>query len=588
MTKIRTIVFQIVAACLCFACYCSAESEPSLSITGAVRQPLHLTLHDLARYQPVEVQLHEVGSDGSFHGVFTYQGVPLRYLLELASPAKGDTGFPSPIDLALRVRSKKGAEVALSWGEIFYKNPPEFIVATAAVPVKSYKDCTACHANNEHKPRLEQYERTPAFPKLVVGNDMYADRCLEDISSIEIMDLRPRTGAKELPGLYSSSIEMAGPGNRPVTVKRLSSFPAVTIPFRQGDCGGYHGIQYYGGASLKKIVEASGAKFDIASVLLVWAPDGYRASVSYGDLFLSGRGDRIMIADRLNDAPLEKGGKYYLVFPDDLAFERRVDAVSKIEPVSLRDAAKLHVVGVGCGDTSLLTLQAISAMAKADAFVCTEDIKKRFGKYMGDKPVLFDMYDYTQHTIKKQNPSLVEDALQKLVKEKQSHAAGIIKGMLTTNKSVALLDYGDPAIFTGSAWVRDCFDEKDLVVVPGISSFNAANALLNKKFDGNRTLVLTTPWDMKSNPALVKAAGARNEAMVIFMGLTTPEMVVPLLRAAYPAHTPAHIVCQAGYAAGARVVTATIASLEAAIAQEHEKLLGLIYVAPPLQGGCCQ
>lgn len=585
MRTTKNIFIWMFLAGLFFSGYCSAESGPLLSITGAVQQPLHLTLNDLVRYQPVQVQLHEVVSDGAFHGVFTYQGVPLRYLLELASPAKGDTGFASPIDLAIRVRNKKGDMAALSWGEVFCKNPPEFIVATSAVPVKTYKDCTACHTGDEHKSRLEQYERKPVFPKLVAAADMYSDRCLEDISSIEIIDLRPRTGTMKLPELYSSCIEVAGPEKKPVTIKKLSSFPAVKIPFRQGDCGGYHGIQYYGGASLKKIVETSGIKPDRASVLLVWAPDGYRASISYGELFLAARGNRIMIADRLNDAPLDKGGKYYLVFPDDLSFERRVDAVSKIEPVSLRGTAKLYVVGVGCGDTGLITLQAISTMAAANAFICTEDIKKRFGEYMGDKPVLFDMYDYTPHTIRKQNPGLAQDALDSLLKQKQSRAAGIVREMMENKKSVALLDYGDPAIFTGNIWIKNLFDEKDLNIIPGISSFTAANSLLNKKFDGNRSIVLTTPWDMEANPALLKAAGARGDAVVIFMGLARADGMMPLLRDCYPAATPVHVAYKAGYAGSEKVITTTLDGLKKTLMEEQEKLLGLIYIEPLLQGG---
>lgn len=584
----KNVVFQVLIICLMSAVYCSAESGSLLSITGAVRQPLHLSMEDLGRYQPVQIQLNEVLSNGGFHGVFTYCGVPLKTLLELASPAKGDTGFPSPIDLAIRVRNKKGDEVALSWGEVFCKNPSEFIVATSARPVNSYKDCTGCHTKNEHKPRLEQYERTPALPKLVVGSDMYADRCIEDISAIEIIDLRPRMATQKLPELFSPAIKITGSVKKEMTVKKLASFTKLDIPFMQGDCRGYHGIQSYGGASLKNILEAAGMRHDINSVLLISAPDGYRALVSFGELFLSRGGERILIADRLNGSSLETGGRFYLVFPDDITVERRVDAVAKIEAVSITGAPKLNVVGVGCGDTNLITLQAISAMAKADAFVCTEDIKKRFGKYMGDKPVLFDMYDYTPHTIKKQNPSLAPNDVQWLIKEKQSHAAWIIKDILNNNKHVVLLDYGDPAIFTGSAWVRDFFEEKELEFIPGISSFTAANALLSKKFDGNRSIVLTTPWDMEANPALMKAAGARGDAVVIFMGLARADSMTPILRECYPGATPAHIVYKAGYAGSEKVITTTLDGLGKTLMEEQEKLLGLIYIEPPLQGGKSQ
>lgn len=564
--------------------YCRGAPDSVLSIYGAVRQPLNLTMDDLTRYQAVQAQIHEVESNGAFHGVFIYQGIPLKYLLELASVAKGETGFPSSIDLAIRVLNRQGHAVALSWGEVFCRNPSEFIVATSAVPVNAYKDCTGCHARDEHKPRLEQYERKPLLPKLVAAADMYSDRCLEDITSIEIIDVRPRTETNKLPELYSPSIEIEGAAKKPATIKRLAPFPKIEIPVRHGDCRGYHGIQSYSGASLKKIVETAGVKLDIDSVLLAWAPDGYRTSISYGELFLSPSGARIMIADHLNASPLNKGGRFCLVFPDDLSPARRVDAVSKIEPVFLRGAAKLHVVGIGCGDTGLITLKAISAMAKADAFICPADIKNRFAKYMGDKPVLFDLYEFSPPAIKKQNPSLSPLEAAKLLKDKQAHAAGTIKDALKRNTHVVLLDYGDPAIFTGSGWVKEFFDEKELEIIPGISSFAAANALLNKKFDGNRSIVLTTPWDMEKNPALLKAAGARGDAAVIFMGLTRADIMMPVLRQCYPGATPVHVAYKAGYAGAEKVITTTLDGLEKTLVEEQEKLLGLIYIEPPAQG----
>jgi precorrin-4 methylase len=558
-------------------CLCAAPA--GVSITGAVLQPLHLSLDDLSRYQTIQAQLNEVRSDGGFHGVFMYQGVPLKTLLSLARVAKGDTGFSQPIDLAIRVTAANGEQVALSWGEVFEKNPASFVIATSAMPAMPNKNCAGCHTPAECKVKLEQYERKPVLPKLVVSDDQYADRCLEDVSSIEVIDLRPRMEARTLPQLYSPSFEVAGPVQKKMTVKKLSAFPRADIPVRHGECRGFHGIQKFSGTSLKHIAAKAGIAADINSVLLVSAPDGYRALVSWGELFLSPLGERIIIADRLDGKPLEKDGSFYLICADDLDSERRVDAVSHVEVIPLREQPKLCVIGIGCGDTRMITLEALSQMAQAGAFICTEDIKKRFGSYMGDKPVLFDMYDYTQHTIKKQNPALTPDALKKLVSEKQAHAAGLIKNMLKGGRSVALLDYGDPAIFTGSAWVKDFFEEKELRIITGISSFNAANALLNKKFDGNRSIVLTTPWDITANPSLLKAAASHGDAVVVFMALSNIDMLMPAFNQCYPAATPVFVVYKAGYTAGERVMETTMAEVRMAIAQNKEKLLGLVYIA---------
>jgi hypothetical protein len=63
--------------------------------------------------------------------------------------------------------------------------------------------------------------------------------------------------------------------------------------------------------------------------------------------------------------------------------DRDVKSLEKIEVIDLKKKPKLAFIGVGSGDTDLITMEAVTAMSKADAFICPPDIKKRFGKYMG-------------------------------------------------------------------------------------------------------------------------------------------------------------------------------------------------------------
>jgi hypothetical protein len=71
-------------------------------------------------------------------------------------------------------------------------------------------------------------------------------------------------------------------------------------------------------------------------VLLISAPDGYRSLYSYGEIFLAPEGDRVMVADRIDDQTIKKGGKFRIVCPDDLMSDRTVKAVQKVEVISLR------------------------------------------------------------------------------------------------------------------------------------------------------------------------------------------------------------------------------------------------------------
>jgi len=70
---------------------------------------------------------------------------------------------------------------------------------------------------------------------------------------------------------------------------------------------------------------------NLSTVFLLSAPDGYQSLLSYGELFLSPLGNRIIIADKKNGKPIKKGGKFEVVFPNDTRADRWLKAVRKIK-----------------------------------------------------------------------------------------------------------------------------------------------------------------------------------------------------------------------------------------------------------------
>jgi precorrin-2 methylase len=157
-----------------------------------------------------------------------------------------------------------------------------------------------------------------------------------------------------------------------------------------------------------------------------------------------------------------------------------IKSVDRIEVIDLKRAPKLTYIGVGPGDTDLITIEAITAMSRADAFICSPDIKKRFGKYMGDRPVLFDIYDFSPPEVKKKNPGVSQDDLKKIVEERRTAMAESIKAELNKGKHVAILEYGDPTVWSGSEYISEHFNKDMFEIIPGLSSFNVASALLNR------------------------------------------------------------------------------------------------------------
>jgi precorrin-2 methylase len=582
MTKYIKILLLILCIFLCSDVY--AASENQISIIGKVKQPLNLSIEDLGRFQDVRVQLNEVMKDGSFRGVFYYRGVPLRTLLETAYIDKEETAFSKKIDMAVLVRARDGKEVALSWGEIFYRNSNDIIIATSASPIMPHRNCASCHDNKDfYQPYMDQFIRNIGFPKLVIAGDEYSDRSIEGIASIEVIDPRPRKPVKDTKQLFSPGFTITGDVKDGITVTDLSPFPRVEKKVMSvGEGKGFHGIPDYSGASLKTILDKAGIEPDLSKVFYVSAPDGYYSLFSYGEIYLNSNKGSIIIADMANDEPIKDGGKFLLIPTEDLMADRDVKSVEKIEVFKLKKQPRLFIIGIGSGDTNLITMEAVSAMGEADVFICPDDIKKRFGKYMGEKPVLMDIYEYAPRPMKRKHPDLSREELDKLIDDKQAEIAAKIKKEIDEGRDVAMLEYGDPTIWSGSEYLREYIGDEMIEMVPGLSSFNAANSLLKKHVGCNGSIILTTPRGIKSNEPLFSAAAKNGETLCIFMGITDIPDLMGFFNSCYDKETLVTLVYNAGYSGSEKIVETNLNNFQQEAAKEKEKWLGLIYIGPCL------
>jgi precorrin-4 methylase len=520
--------------------------------------------------------------DRQYHGVFYFRGVPLKTLLELASIEKEETGFSKRVDLAILVRNKAGKQVVLSWGEVFYSNPSEVVLAFSSTPIIPHHDCNRCHGPEVYQQRLDVLSRPVGYPKLVVANDFYTDRCLEDVTNIEVFDLHLKMETKKMKTLFSPSFTVTGDVKKTLMVTRLTAYPrAEALAKSVGDGAGYHGLASYGGVLLSDLLRKAGVKPDVTQGIVVSAPDGYRALFSSGEVFLSPRGKGIIIADRVANAPVDKEGKFKLVLAHDLAADRWVKAVNNIEVVTFKQKPRLFIIGVGCADTNLITLEAISYMGRADCFVCPEDIQKRFAKYMGNKPVLFDPLRNTEYMFKKEHPNIAPEEMTRLLEAQRLEDIQRIRDALAAGKSVALLEYGDPTIYGGwMFWLQEFKDKTE--VITGISALNAANALIGRHVGCKGSIVITVPQGLQANEAMLKAVADNGDTLVIFIGLKELKNLKPLLQKYYTNTTPVHLVYRAGYSDSEYIIKTSIKEVVEAAEKEKEQHLGLIYIGPCL------
>ncbi len=565
----------------------------SITITGLVKHPLTLSTDALTRFQSIPVRINNISSKGSFHGVFTAQGVPLRSLLELAQVEKEATVYTKPVDLAILVRDVKGNAVTLAWGEVFYRNPGDVTIAYATTPITPHHtDCTGCHAAEFTKPYMDQLSRTVGLPKLVMANDFDSDRSLEGIVSIEVINLTPRLNATRKKGeVHSPRLVISENDETPVTLFDLANLPRATVTMNDvGDGRGFHGRNTFSGVPLADIIAALDMKPDLSSMLVVSSPDGYQSSVSWGELALSPQGRRILIADEMNGKPLEKNGKFVLILPDDLAADREVKAVSRIKLHTLKRPGKLYIVGMGPGDTDLITRESLTALGRCDVIVAPEELYKNFASILPGKPLLLDSMQLIHKRVyAAAHPEISEQDLDGQFAGEREKAASRIKEVIASGTSVAFLDWGDPLIFGSSRWIRNQFSDEQVETIPGLSAFNVSNAILGRDVTCNGSLIMTVPHTIKANPALIKAAAEKGETVVIFIGIKEFKEMHQLLRGYYPGSTPVAVVYNAGISSSEKMVRGTLDDIIAKTATEQEQVLGMIYIGPCLdqKGGEC-
>jgi precorrin-4 methylase len=562
-----------------------SSPDSYLTITGVVRKPMNLSRDDLLGFKDVTVRLNEVTRDRRFRGVFQYRGVPLQYLLRNAHIQKEESGFSKSIDLAIVIRGEDGEKAILSWGEVFYQNPSDAILAFAARPCMPMKKCTSCHNDLKYQRWLEPLKRRIGFPKLILPGDFFTDRCVEKVTNIEVVDLHHGKILKRKKSLYSRRISIADVMKRTVVIESLSSYSPFEVYAKQaGDGKGYHGLRLYRGVSLAEILKRNGIIPDLHSLLVISAPDGYCSVISSGELFLSSLGRNIMIADKADGKPIRESGRFNLILPDDLSADRWVKALERIEILTIPSHPKLCIIGVGCGDTSLITLEAISRMGEANVFICPDDIRERFAYYMGGKPVLFDPLLNMHHCFKKKNPRLSREEVNRLVKELRAKNIKMIRDALSSGKNVAILDYGDPTIYgSWTYWLLDHFKRDEIEVITGISAFNAANAMFRKNVVENGSVVITVPRGLRTNEGMLKAVAEKGDTLAIFIGLKEIKSLLPLFKKYYRSETPVYVVYRAGYSKSQRKIKTTLEGVVDVVERYKEKFLGVIYIGECLK-----
>lgn len=245
----------------------------------------------------------------------------------------------------------------------------------------------------------------------------------------------------------------------------------------------------------------------------------------------------------------------------------------------------LFIVGTGPGDPELITVKAANLLRKADAVFCFQWMKNELEPFVqADRVTIASPLLMGGHNLEKlpdgasaESQNRAAQAARELNKMKLQVALLVSQG-----KTVVFADNGDPTLFSPWIWATREFAEHQPVVIPGVSSFNAASAVLRLGVGGAGLVTITSGREL----GVSDKAERINGTVVFFTHQKKLDDLLPSLQSRFPADTPIAIVCDVSYPAE-RVIRGTLGDIRKAIGDAKLPQLYLIYVGDGLKSAMC-
>jgi precorrin-4 methylase len=258
-------------------------------------------------------------------------------------------------------------------------------------------------------------------------------------------------------------------------------------------------------------------------------------------------------------------------------------------------AGKLSLVSTGPGDPQHITVKALNTIKNADLVLCSPQSAKQLQEVLQGKRVedpWQELWFYQGKPWMKDLATFKPEERAKIVAEKKRQRDEYVKnlkGLLAQGQKVALLDSGDPTVYSRAFWLLEGLEEDQVEIIPGVGAMTAAMAALKKASTGGgaRFVAQTAPFSFFGKPDrddLARDLSRQPGTLVFYMGLTEIGKIVDALKKFNPGDLPVAVVYYAGYPQKEKVVKGTLDNIMGKIAQEKEKWMGMIIVGRCLTG----
>ena len=146
----------------------------------------------------------------------------------------------------------------------------------------------------------------------------------------------------------------------------------------------------------------------------------------------------------------------------------------------MANKGKLIGIGVGPGDTELLTLKAAKVLKTVPVVFSPKSAKEKESIALSIvRPVLKERKDYKRLMLVEPIFPMIED--KKELEKIWNSAADMMAQYLDSGRDVAFITLGDPSVYSTYSYVQKRLSGRyEIETIPGITSFTACAAAKNK------------------------------------------------------------------------------------------------------------
>ncbi len=289
----------------------------SVLVQGEVQNPGYVGLDSLPLRSSAIKELGMENGKQVFKGAFFVTGYSLYDILDSKKFKKDpENKFSPPVDLYVIVENEKGEKATFSWGEIYYRNSFDILIAKTIWAI--------------NPSRAKTKWALPEEPRLMCGSDLLNIRFLSNPTKITVKSFHGNLPDEKPKDIYSAEFKIVTSAGSVSIGEIGSSAEKRTLNnVRYGHGMGFKDVQNLTGFRLKDLIELRLNPGDVRdSIAVVSAKDGYRVALSASEILNRNDNQDFILVDRKGSA---EDGRYLLFEAGDFFADRDVRSVEKIE-----------------------------------------------------------------------------------------------------------------------------------------------------------------------------------------------------------------------------------------------------------------